>query len=349
MRARVLASSMLFCLAGAAHGQRAVEAVPYYQAAEMMRGMANAVVLPRAAAFENEAQALVQGITAMCDAREAAAKGLAHARSRWSAAVLSWERLATVPVGPIIERRSIRNIDFVPTRPVLIERAIAAQPSTAAAMERIGGPAKGFPALEWMLWTRPVAPASPGCSYAIEVARDIAREASVLHGEFKRWAGRFGDDAFTVAAWAEFVNQWIGAVERLRLREIERPMREARDTGRAAAFPRAAGGMTAQAWQQRWETLRLFARLPPSQQPPAPGEGLVTLDVALLARGQGGLAQRWRERIARTDTAMRGLKPGQPTRLEAAARELGATRRLAQEAVAPALDVRLGFSDADGD
>ena len=80
-------------------------------------------------------------------------------------------------VGPLLTRRSQRQIDFSPTRPALTERAIESEPAGLQAMERIGTPAKGLPALEWLLWTQPVAPGSAACRYAAEVALDIEREA----------------------------------------------------------------------------------------------------------------------------------------------------------------------------
>jgi hypothetical protein len=62
-------------------------------------------------------------------------------------------------------------------------------------MERIGAPAKGLPALEWLLWTQPVAPSSPACRYAAEVAADIAREAAALAAAFDALAAQDWDEA----------------------------------------------------------------------------------------------------------------------------------------------------------
>jgi predicted lipoprotein len=43
------------------------------------------------------------------------------------------------------------------------------------------------------------------------------------------------------------------------------------------------------------------------------------------------------------------IDPARPATLDQAVHELAQTKRLAEDEVAAALDVRMGFSDADGD
>ena len=100
---------------------------------------------------------------------------LQQARTAWRSTAGQWEALSAVAIGPVIARRTQRAIDFAPTRPALIDKAIQAQPQGAAAMERVGtrpGPARAGMAA--------VGPARcswhPACGYAHEVALDIARE-----------------------------------------------------------------------------------------------------------------------------------------------------------------------------
>lgn len=76
---------------------------------------------------------------------------------------------------------------------------------------------------------------------------------------------------------------------------------------------------------------------------------VVSLEGLLRSRGLSAGADRWARRIAQTDRAMQGLQPAARSRLAGASRELTATRRLAEAQIAPALDVRIGFSDSDGD
>ncbi len=154
--------------------------------------------------------------------------------------MLAWESLSAVAVGPVVARRAQRQIDFAPTRPQLIERAIKAQPQGATAFERVGTPAKGLPALEWLLWTQPAQPASPACSYAVEVALDVEREAVAQQAAFREaaqtdWAAEDQQERST-QAMGEFINQWVGGIERLRWAHMEKPLRAAQGA-RAPDYP----------------------------------------------------------------------------------------------------------------
>ena len=84
-------------------------------------------------------------------------------------------------------RRSQRQIDFWPTRPALLAKALARAPKTLADMESVGTPAKGFPAMEQLL----AAPPSPAhCPYLVLVAEGIEAEAVALRTGFDALAAR---------------------------------------------------------------------------------------------------------------------------------------------------------------
>ncbi|WP_151638929.1 imelysin family protein [Noviherbaspirillum aerium] len=325
-------------------------AVPLYKPADVVNGLYRHWGQPRAVAFLNAAKELQQALTSYCGASPANPSApLATARSAWEAGVSAWERLAAVPFGPLIERRSIRAIDFTPTRPQLIERAIKQAPRGAAAMERIGTPAKGFPALEWLLWEKPVSPGAQACAYAEEVAADIVREADAIHRAFAGATPAEWESDMTSAAFTEFINQWVGSAERLRWQQIERPVRERNSASRSAVrFPRSASGATARSWAAHWESLRALA-ISTGQDAPRPGDAVIPIDLYLRGRGQGALAERWKTSVMQADSQMRGISPGAQNRLLPAAKSLAATKRMAEDEVAPALNVSIGFSDADGD
>lgn len=135
-------------------------------------------------------------------------------------ATRAWDRLSAVASGPLLTRRSHRRIDFSPTRPALIERAIGSAPAGPQAMERIGTLAKGLPALEWLLSTQPVAPGYAACCYAAEVALNIERETIALQRDFTALAATNWPNAeleTVVAGLNEWVNQWVGDLERRQL------------------------------------------------------------------------------------------------------------------------------------
>ena len=152
MTMRTLAA-LLLALPLATLAQTAVptwqrEAIPFYDTVHALQGIYGHWALPRAQDFDRNARALVPAVAALCQAPAADGRAaLASARTAWQATARAWEQLAAVSIGPVIARRSQRAIDFTPTRPALIEKAIATQPQGAKAFERIGTPAKGLPAL----------------------------------------------------------------------------------------------------------------------------------------------------------------------------------------------------------
>jgi len=286
---------------------------------------------PRAADFARESAQLAPALQALCDA-PAAEPALQQARRQWLSTLASWERLSAVAIGPVLERRSQRQIDFTPTRPRLIEKAVKSAPASAAEMELIGTPAKGLPALEWLLWGQPARPASPECRYAVQVAAEIGREAEALA------RARFAP-ADAQVALSDLVNQWIGGLERLRWANMEMPARVAMTGGdkETPDFPRRASGSSAASWAAQWDALRGLA------------SGSAGLESALRERGQGKIAAALAQAIRQADARMQGLAAGDTLSILAAAKELAALKRLVENEVAPALGVSIGFSDADGD
>lgn len=334
-------------------------AVPFYDTVHALQGIYGHWALPRAQDFDRSARTLVPAVAALCQAPAADGQAaLSAARSTWQATTRAWEQLSAVSVGPVISRRSQRAIDFAPTRPVLIDKAIAAQPQGARAFERVGTPAKGLPALEWLLWTRPVQPGSPACSYAHEVAQDVARESAALEKAFADasgtdWGAEDEQERSTQAI-SEFVNQWVGGIERLRWAQMDKPLRAAGSGSgaRTPDYPRTASSSTLAAWAATWSGLRSLTTLPASADIPAAGEALVPLEMYLRGKGLNPLADTLRRATDKVDASMaqvqkNGLKD--KAAIQQTARDLAALKFLAESEVAPALQVSIGFSDADGD
>ncbi|MFN3439016.1 MAG: imelysin family protein [Acidovorax sp.] len=332
------------------------EAVPFYDTVHALQGIYGHWALPRAKDFDQSARALAPALAALCQAPASDSKAaLAKARTAWQTTARAWEQLAAVSIGPVIARRSQRAIDFTPTRPALIEKAIVTQPQGAKAFERVGTPAKGLPALEWLLWTRPVSPNSPACSYAHEVAQDVARESAALQAAFTTAAGTdWGaedEQEQSTQAISEFVNQWVGGIERLRWAQMDKPLRAAQGT-RAPEYPRAASGDTLAAWAATWAGLRSVTALPADAATPTPGEALVPLEMYLRGKGLNPLADKLHQATGKVDASMAQVqKAGVQNKaaIQQTAKDLAALKFLAESEVAPALQVSIGFSDADGD
>ena len=70
--------------------------------------------VPRAAAFAVSAGRLSSMLNSMCSIP--AAERLESAQRAWTGAMLAWESLGAVAIGPMLERGTEANIDFWPAR-----------------------------------------------------------------------------------------------------------------------------------------------------------------------------------------------------------------------------------------
>jgi uncharacterized protein len=318
-------------------------AVPAYTLEAVARGAAIADD-QRARRFAEASTKMRETMAAACAAPAVDAAAL---QASWRASVSAWDAVSSLSTGPLIERRSARRIDFMPARPAAIERAIESAPTGVADLERIGAPARGFAALEWLLWN-PVALSASRCRYAALLAADIDREAQALAAGFAQWRRQPIDDETALARLVDSVNQWVGGVELLRWAWMRKPQEVAATRNEAPDYPRRGSGHTAAAWAARWLPLRDAAVLG-SRERPVAGEAPVPFETLLRGRGLNPLADRLVAATARADAALQGLEPAATDRVRDAAAALGEFTKLAQDELAPALGVRIGFSDADGD
>ena len=320
-------------------------AVPYYTPPAYVQGLQLGWYAPHALAFAKSAERLTQATNAYC-----AGGPLAAAREGWRDTLLAWDRLSTVAVGPLVERRTVRRIDFGPTRPELLARAIDSHPANEADMERVGSAAKGFPALEKLLWPAAAPKGSAACDFAVQVAADIGREADALAQAFAVVSrDEEPDEDKTIAAMSEAVNQWIGAIEGLRVQGFERPLRERQSRGTArVTLPRDASGNSVAERSARWQTLSAQAVFE-GREAPAPGTGLVPLEPYLRGKGLNPLADRLVAATSKAERDLTAAHRNEPARMQAAARSLSELKALVEGEVAQALDIHAGFSEADGD
>jgi len=350
---RHLTNSLMALIAapfiGARAQTRGATAFPFYSGEQALSGLYGHHLPPLAYAFDTEAQRLVAVARAHC----AGPAALPALREAWLRTLLAWSALSAPALGPVIERRSQRQIDFWPPRPALLEKALNGAPETLADMDRVGAPAKGFPTLERLLAG---APASNHCPYLVLIAEGIAAEAGALRTGFDSLAARdwTTNEETARSAFGEWINQWLGGLERLRWMQIEQPVQRARTAGKhhKPPFARLSAADNQAEWRAQWSALRAQARLTPGQaaQPPQAGQGLIPIEALLLGKGHIALAQRWAASVDTADAAMAALpeRAGEKEQM-ALARTLKGVTTLFQTEVAAALDVPLGFSDADGD
>ncbi len=283
--------------------------------------------LPRAMAFAERSAAL----------KIAAAGGsVAALRQALAAARVDWAALSAVPVGPLLERRSARRIDFNPTRADAVRRAAGALAGGTLDANTVGGPAKGFGGLAWLADTMDSGSGAEHAlwpPYAAWVAADIDDEAQALRREFGAAAAAPPTDEAATAHFETVLNQWVGGVQALRLSVFERPTQA----------PGPAGGSTLAVAEARaqWDSLQALARW--ADGSPA------SIEAVLRGRGLNLLADRLHRQLAAAGRAVAAARPADAASRRAASNALDRLRALAEAEVAPALDVRLGFSDRDGD
>ncbi|EZP48604.1 imelysin family protein [Delftia sp. RIT313] len=349
---QILCAAALALLAAApVHAQEvdANMAIPFYNTAHAVQGLYGQWFAPQAKAAQASAQALNQALRAHCTAPAgSAAATLQTARQAYVQSSRQWSSLSAVALGPLVERRSARLVDFRPMRPALLKKAIQSAPADLAAMERIGAPAKGYPALENLLWTQPVEPQTPACAYATLVAEEIGAEMGILSNGFAKLAAQdwSEDGDATTEAMAEFINQWVGGLERLRWADMEKPLRSA--GSKPPAWEHLASGSTVEIWRAHWQSLRTLA-VSVDRKVPQPGVDIVPIESYLRGRGLNPLADRWLKAVNEADAGMRALTEPSAKAVDAATKPLSRLKRLMEGEVAPALEVNIGFSDADGD
>ncbi|HSI60326.1 MAG TPA: hypothetical protein VLA16_22400, partial [Ideonella sp.] len=123
---------------------------------------------------------------------------------------------------------------------------------------------------------------------------------------------------------------------------------ESRDAGKPQ-FARAASGAGAAERQARWGALRSLAVAAPGPAAPVAGQALISYESYLRGKGLAPLADKLVATVRAADQALAEARDNSPAKLRSAARRLVEVTALMQGDVATALDIRIGFSDSDGD
>lgn len=332
---RLFSSSLSVALLLTAWHAQAASPVPPLTSGAAAQALYAQWFVPQSAQASASAQQLQAQLHTYC----AGQSSLESVRTQFTQTTQDWERLSALAMGPQIERRTARMIDFQPMRPALLKSALRAAPKDLAAMETIGAPAKGFPTIEHLLWTEVVQPQTPACDYSRWVAADLAQELQALHQ-----ANVAASDVqqLNFESTSEFVNQWMGGVERLRWASMEKPLRSA-TAEKPAQVTRAASQGTVASWQAQWSALRTLAI--------GSDDAADNVSIARLVQAQGWqrLADEVRDAVNKVDTAMQAIDQVDLNTIAPASKALSQLKHLVENDVALALDVTIGFSDADGD
>lgn len=303
---------------------------PFVYPADFVRNALQVHFLPAAEAFD-------RSISALRDLLMPGCVPLPKAREHWLAALLDWERLAAVAVGPLIERRSARTVDFWPTRPAMVDAAVAAAPAEVKALERIGAPAKGLPAIEYVLWQ--AQPDTAQCRYAALLAQECAAEAQIILAAFQAMAQRDWTTDTALPVLQEWIGQAVGGLEQLRWKKIGKPARG----GRKSDWPRFASGATRASWQATWGALEDFLRGPENN------EAFTGVTGLLRGRGDLEIGDQLDASAERTHGTVAKADPARPASIAAAQKAVAQTKSVLEDKAAAAMQIMVGFSDADGD
>lgn len=321
---------------------------------------------PQAAQAAQSAAALHAALHAYC----AAQTNIDAPRQAFAQAVLAWERLGAVAMGPQVQRRTARTVDFQPLRSAPFKAVLAQPPKSLVEMETVGGPAKGFAALEVLLFSDPAAPKTAHCAYATLASKEIYQEFQSLEHDLQILNAKRTQQLPDFGANAEMLNQWLGGLERLRWLNIEKPLRSA-SAKKPAQLLRTSSGLTVEGWAAQWQGLRALAApslvflaeqgrdlnqdlLQSMQEAAAQGQ----LNIATLTYAQGWqhLSTQWLQAVLDVDVEMAKLQQQTPATqaitvqtVAAAVQAMARLKALLEGEIAPALQVSIGFSDADGD
>lgn len=320
-------------------------AAPVISPEQWMRAMADDLLVPGYTQLAAQARQLDRAVQALCQTRSATT--LTQAQTQWRVVASRWRRLEALPIGPTLERRSLRRFDFWPTRPAQIEEAIAKAPRDAAAFADIGVSAQGLPALEYLLFENPskLAAEPARCRYGASLARAFADETAALAPAWKTWRERWSkgdiDPKVSKAALTDAFNATLGALEQLRLRKLEKPTQ-----------PRGKREPLFDAWRSGATRAHLLATFDGVRIVLTGGASDVGLSSVVRGMGLHPIAVRMENDVRTVAAALQSL-PATPSQDLAAIKRATADIARLQETlssdVAKALNVMIGFNESDGD
>ena len=325
-----------------------VVAAPSISASQMLQGLLQQHLVPSAMALVQAAQALAQSLTQQLT-QPHSAKPWAQHQPLWVNTMLAWERLAAVAVGPLLERRSARAIDFWPTRPTQIQRLLdAGTITTVQQLDTVGTTARGLPALEWLLLK--TNGGGHATAYASLLAQQVETESALLLAGYQVLLSTEWDDGDAWPVYGDWFGQAVGGLDQLRIKKMVLGTR-GKDS---APWVRGLSGHTADAWLAQAEGLQAFLVGSPAVQAttqakspgwPVPG----SLNSLLLGRGHLDHSQTLIERTAAMMRAVQAARPGNAASVRAAQAALAQVSALASTLAGDVLSISLGFTDADGD
>lgn len=265
----------------------------------------------------------------------------------WVQTMLHWERLAAVAVGPLLERRAARTIDFWPTRPVLVQRQLdanAATPLTQEQIESVGSAARGLPALEWIFWRVPANPSNQ--HYTRLLVQHVLNECTVLLDGYRAMAAAPRTEEEASALYGEWYGQAVGGLDQLRIKKMVPDTRGKE----VSLWVRGVSGQTTAAWQAQLQGVQTFLVGSAAAQAARPDWPVAGSLQGLLLGNDTPQPSRQLQRL--TLAALRSgarARPDNAASLRAAQQALAQLSQFLSGLADTVLHISMGFTDADGD
>ncbi len=174
---------------------------PEYDRKALFAELASQVILTGYGAVAQDGAALQQATQALC----AGPTGdtLTAARTAWRTVFLDWERTAAYRFGPATDGNLGPEMAFSPTNPSAIEAEVSGTDAIDAnAIDALGAGAKGFYALEYLLFAGADATLSAlgnarRCAYTAALADHVARTSQRLLNAWQTGGGNYANTLTT--------------------------------------------------------------------------------------------------------------------------------------------------------
>lgn len=291
---------------------------------------------------------------------------LEAARAAWQLSRAPIKRAELFAFGPYLEEpeRYGPQLDFWPLRPAVIDSVLSGSSRlSAAAVAALGAPARGLPAIEYLLWAPGVdaerfRTETRRADYLVALAADLGRVCAAL---VDAWQGHFAEQISEagelssalypslLAAFGDVVNRAGVLIEHIRGDKLGKPLGEA--SGGVAQPAKAESQYSGRSVQDILDNLEGVRRMFFGAEQPE----VIGLE-RYLSRLKPELVPRVREGLAACVTALGQVSSpltaaviDDPSAVRDAERALGELQRLIQADVLGALSVSVGFSGNDGD
>lgn len=334
---------------------------------QLLRSWGDSYIMPTYRELVTRTATLATVSTAFCST--AHGNTLDDVRRAWSDARRTWKHGETLAFGPTKQEplRFGPKLDFWPARPETVEDLLyRTTPLTEALFDTAGAAAKGFPAIEYLLWepgvdvARQFIAGDRRCAYLIGATTDLAKTAKGLHDAWDpsggNYLGQLVDAGRSSTAFmslhdglGEVVNRMGFTVENMRGDKLSKPL--GLTSGGTAQPKLSESQFSGRGVDDLRDALDGVERIYFGDE----ANDFIGLDDLLKQYGKDSSAAFTRELAASRaaldaiDVPLTRAVTEKPERVQAAIDALSGLQRLIQVDIINAAGLTLGFNDNDGD